>query len=107
MSPPHRQREDGPAYPVDTSRFNLAAALGLLSTRLSKPLLRGFQQTMASDTSSKAVVVKRSDVLRRGVVVLVAPLTLLTAVGEGGAIVDNAQKPFVETASGLKVHIAG
>ena len=31
VSPPHRPREDGLAHPVDTSRSNLAAALGLLS----------------------------------------------------------------------------
>jgi hypothetical protein len=37
-SPPHRPREDGLAHPADSSRTNLAAALGLLSRwRLSKP----------------------------------------------------------------------
>jgi hypothetical protein len=36
---PHRPREDGITHPADTSRANLAAALGLLSRwRLSKPL---------------------------------------------------------------------
>jgi hypothetical protein len=35
--PPHRPREDGLAHPADTSRSNLAAALGLLSRWLSKP----------------------------------------------------------------------
>ena len=30
-SPPHRRREDGLTHPADTSRFNLADALGLLS----------------------------------------------------------------------------
>jgi hypothetical protein len=30
-SPPHRPREEGLAHPADTSRTNLAAALGLLS----------------------------------------------------------------------------
>jgi hypothetical protein len=37
-SPPHRPREEGLAHPADTSRPNLAAALGLLSgRRLSSP----------------------------------------------------------------------
>jgi hypothetical protein len=37
-SPPHRPREDELGHPADTSRTNLAAALGLLSRwRLSKP----------------------------------------------------------------------
>ena len=37
-SPLHRPRADGLAHPVETSRTNLAAALGLLSSwRLSKP----------------------------------------------------------------------
>ena len=33
----HRPREDGFAHPADTSRTNLADALGLRSRRLSKP----------------------------------------------------------------------
>jgi hypothetical protein len=38
VSPPYRPKEDGLAYPADTSRTNLANALSLLSTwRLSKP----------------------------------------------------------------------
>ena len=37
VSPPHRPREDGLTRPADTSRSNIASALGLLSRRLSEP----------------------------------------------------------------------
>jgi hypothetical protein len=50
----HRPREDGLPHPADTSRSNLAAALGLLS-RHSKPLTQGRgrgERTLRLSTSS-------------------------------------------------------
>lgn len=60
--------------------------------------------TALRPTTSEAVKVKRSHVLR-GALMAAAPLTTLltTRVGGAHAVVDNANKPFVETASGLKV----
>jgi hypothetical protein len=61
------------------------------------------QTTMALRPDTSDAEVKRSHVLR-GALVAAAPLTtLLTRVGDAHAVIDNANTPFVETASGLKV----
>jgi hypothetical protein len=56
-SPTHRPREDGLTHPADTSRSNLADALGLLSSwRLSKPSVNFDASTHVAARASRVPV---------------------------------------------------